>query len=351
VWPAPGGRRGEWLRRNRPLRQVLPEADAWIRNAPSHERLALSLSQAPFCRAFAPGSIGNLACGFDVMGMALEGPGDEVVARLAGSPGLVVMGAIYGDGGRLPLQAERNTAGAAAQAVLDELGVREGVELDVHKGLPLAAGMGGSAASAVAAVVAVDGLISGGLPAEILLRCALVGEAVATGASPPDNAGPSLLGGVVLVPVWDPLRAIQLKVPRELWAVHVHPHLEGETAAARQVLGDRIPLRDAVAQWGNTAALVAGLFMEDWEIIARAFSGGSGSGAPPGRIGVPGFHAVKGAALEAGALAASLSGSGPGTRAGRWLPLRPLPGAGERHGRGQGPWLTPSAPPPAWQRT
>jgi homoserine kinase len=267
------------------------------------------LSQAPFCRAFAPGSIGNLACGFDIMGMALEGPGDQVVARPAGSPGMVAIRAIYGDGGRLPLQAERNTAGAAAQAVLDELGVREGVELDVHKGLPLAAGMGGSAASAVAAAVAVDGLLSGGLPPEALLRCALVGEAVATGDSPPDNAAPSLLGGVVLVPDWDPLRAIQLKVPRELWAVHVHPHLEGETTAARQVLGDRILLRDAVAQWGNTAALVAGLFMEDWEIIARAVEDRV---AEPLRAGgVPGFHAVKRAALEAGALASSLSGSGP----------------------------------------
>jgi len=267
------------------------------------------LSQAPFCRAFAPGSIGNLACGFDVMGMALEGPGDAVVARLAGSPGMVAIRAIHGDGGRLPLQPERNTAGVAARAVLNELGVPEGVELEIHKGLPLAAGMGGSAASAVAAAVAVDGLLSGGLPPEALLRCALVGEGVATGASPPDNAAPSLLGGVVLVPAWDPLRAIQLKVPRELWAVHVRPHLEGETAAARQVLGDRILLRDAVAQWGNTAALVAGLFMEDWEIIARAVEDRV---AEPLRAGgVPGFHAVKRAALEAGALASSLSGSGP----------------------------------------
>jgi homoserine kinase len=192
---------------------------------------------------------------------------------------------------------------------MDELGMGDGVELMVRKGLPLAAGSGGSAASAVAAAVAVDGLLHGGLPPEILLRCALAGEAVAAGEAHPDNAAPSLLGGIVLVPAWEPLRVIELEVPRELMAVHVHPHLEVETAAARRVLGDRVSLRDAVAQWGNTAALVAGLFRADWEIIARAVEDRV---AEPLRAGaVPGFHAVKRAALEAGALASSFSGSGP----------------------------------------
>lgn len=267
------------------------------------------MSRTSLCRAFAPGSIGNLACGFDVLGMALEGPGDEVAARIGGPPGLVVIRTIHGDGGRLPLQAERNTAGAAARAVLAELGGQEGVELEIHKGLPLAAGMGGSAASAVAAAVAVDQLLQGGLPPESLLRCALAGEAVAAGEAHPDNAAPSLLGGLVLVPSWEPLRMIELEVPRELWVVHVHPHVEVETAAARRALGDRISLHDAVAQWGNTAALVVGLFRQDWEIIARSVEDRV---AEPLRAGaVPGFHAVKRAALESGALASSLSGSGP----------------------------------------
>ncbi len=266
------------------------------------------MSRALQCRAVAPGSIGNLACGFDVLGLALEGPGDEVVARMTDTSGVTIR-AIHGDGGRLPLEAERNSAGAAARAVLEELGMGGGVELEVHKGLPLAAGIGGSAASAVAAVVAVDELLGGRLPPESLLRCALVGEAVASGGPAPDNAAPSLLGGMVLVPAWEPLRAIKLQVPGELWAVHVHPHLEVETAAARLALGDRISLGDAVAQWGNTAALVAGLFLEDWEIIARSVE--DRVAEPVRAQAVPGFHVVKRAALDAGALASSLSGSGP----------------------------------------
>jgi homoserine kinase len=179
----------------------------------------------------------------------------------------------------------------------------------LKKGLPLAAGMGGSAASAVAAAVAVDGLLGAGLPPEEILRCALAGEAVASGAAHPDNAAPSLLGGMVLVPPWDPIRIIPLEVPEDLVSVHVHPHMEVETASARRLLGDTVSLSDAVAQWGNTAALVAGLFRSDWEIIRRAVEDHV---AEPLRAGaVPGFRAVKEAALDAGALAASLSGSGP----------------------------------------
>jgi homoserine kinase len=266
------------------------------------------VSRPDQCRAFAPGSIGNLACGFDVLGLALLGAGDEVTARFAKSPG-VGISAISGDDGRLPREAHRNTAGAAAEAVLKLLGTRAGVELEVKKGLPLAAGMGGSAASAVAAAVAVDGLLGSELAPEALLRCALSGEAVASGDAHPDNAAPSLLGGLVLVPAWDPIRVIPLEVPEELYSVHVHPHMEVETAAARKVLGRTVALRDAVAQWGNTAALVAGLFRGDWEIIARAVE--DRIAEPLRAPAVPGFAAVKEAALNAGALAASLSGSGP----------------------------------------
>ncbi len=260
------------------------------------------------CRAFAPGSIGNVACGFDVLGLALEGPGDEVLARLVNGRGLKI-GLVEGDDGRLPKRVEENASGAAAQAVLDEIDQQVGVELELRKGLPLSAGMGGSAASAVAAAVAVDGLFGSRLPEDILLRCALAGEEVATRAAHPDNVAPSLLGGMVLVPAWEPLRAIRLDVPRALTAVHVHPHLEVETAAAREVLGDHVALVDAVAQWGNTAAFVAGLFREDWDLIARSVE--DRVAEPLRAKSVPGFYEVKEAALSAGALAASLSGSGP----------------------------------------
>ncbi len=260
------------------------------------------------CRAFAPGSIGNLACGFDVLGLALEGPGDEGMARRVPEPGLRST-AIGGDGGRLSREVEENTAGAAVRSLLADVEIRGGVELELHKGLPLAGGMGGSAASAVAAVVAVNELLGAGLAPDALLRHALVGETEAAGAPSPDNAAPSLLGGLVLVPSWEPLRAIQLEVPRDLVAVHVHPHMEVETEGARRILGDQVYLPDAIAQWGNTAALVAGLYREDWDLIARSVE--DRVAEPLRSPAVPGFQEVKDAALTAGALAASLSGSGP----------------------------------------
>jgi homoserine kinase len=249
-----------------------------------------------------------VACGFDVLGLAIMGVGDEVTARASEEPGVRIT-AISGDGGRLPWESHRNTAGAAAEAVLELAPAPFGVEMEISKGLPLAAGMGGSAASAVAAAVAVDGLLGSKLAPEALLQCALSGEAVASGAAHPDNAAPSLLGGLVLVPTWDPIRIIPLEVPEELFSVHVHPHMEVETAAARRVLGSTVSLPDAVAQWGNTAALVAGLFRADWEIIGRAVE--DRVAEPLRAQAVPGFAAVKAAALDTGALAASLSGSGP----------------------------------------
>lgn len=260
------------------------------------------------CHAYAPGSIGNVACGFDVLGLALEGIGDEVVATRTDETG-VKISSITGDEGRLPRRPDQNTAGAAARAVLETVGAEVGVELEVRKGLPLAAGMGGSAASAVAAVVAVDGLLGAGLSPEELLRCALIGEAVASGTGHPDNAAPSLLGGMVLTPTWKPVRLIPLELPEDLYSAHVHPHLEVETAEARELLGKTVPLEAAVTQWGNTAALVAGLFREDWDLIALSVQDQI---AEPLRAStVPAFQEVKEAALNAGALAASLSGSGP----------------------------------------
>lgn len=266
------------------------------------------MSRKNSCKAFAPASIGNLACGFDVLGLALEGPGDIVQATRVPGNELRITG-IHGDGGRLSLEVARNTAGAAVASLLAETGENPGLELELWKGLPLAAGMGGSAASAVAAVVAVDELLDAGMDVHRLLQHALIGETMGAGAPSPDNAAPALLGGIVLVPAWDPIRAIELEVPQDLMAAHVHPHMEVETQGAREVLGEQVPLSAAVAQWGNTAALVAGLFRSDWDLISRSVVD---LVAEPLRSPmVPGFEAVRDAALESGALAASLSGSGP----------------------------------------
>lgn len=260
-------------------------------------------------RAFAPATVSNIACGFDVLGFAIEGPGDEVVAELRDEPG-VEIGELTGDGGRLPRDAERNTAGVAVRALLERFDATErGVRLRVHKRMPLASGLGSSAASAVAAVVAADRLLGLEAGRDELLRCALEGERVACGSAHPDNATPSLYGGFVLIRSSNPLDVIELPVPAGLSCALVRPRVAVETRKARAALGTRVELAAAVRQWGNLGALVAGLFRGDLELISRSLEDHV---AEPVRAGlVPGFREVQEAARGAGALGCSLSGSGP----------------------------------------
>ena len=263
--------------------------------------------------AFAPATVSNVACGFDVLGFALEAPGDEVTARFA-PPGanlasLVRIDAVSGDDGRLPLEAARNTAGVAAQALLTALGERRGVALGIAKGLPIASGLGGSAASAAAAVVAVDALLDAHAPLEMLIACAIEGEGLGIRSAHPDNIAPALCGGFVLVRHPDPPDIVCLPVPVGLMAVVVHPDLEIETAKARVLLGTTVPLADAIRQWANLGALVHGLHRGDFALISRALED---TIAEPRRAPlIPGLAQIKRAAVEAGALGCSLSGSGP----------------------------------------
>jgi homoserine kinase len=260
-------------------------------------------------RVFAPASVSNVACGFDAFGFAVEGLGDEVTATLTDQPG-VTIASCSGEGGRLPLAADRNTAGRAASAVLERLAERRGVVLHITKRMPLSSGLGSSAASAVAGAVATDLLCGGRLDRKALLRCALWGERLASGSEHADNVAPSLLGGFVLVRALDPEPdLIDLPVPAGLACALVKPSLEIETLGARAMLGTTVELKRAVHQWANTAALTAGLFRSDLGLIERALEDYV---AEPARAAlVPGFYAVKAAARDAGALGCSLSGSGP----------------------------------------
>ena len=257
--------------------------------------------------AFAPATVSNVACGFDVLGFPMEEPGDCVTARLTASG--VTIDEIIGDEGRLPREASRNTAGVAARAMLDAAGDRRGVALTIRKGLPLSSGLGGSAASAAAAVVAVNALIGGQASVDTLVRCALIGEGLGAGGAHPDNIAPAICGGFVLVRHPNPPDIVRLPVPAGLTAVVVHPDLEIETARARALLGSTVPLADAVQQWANLGALVHGLHTSDFELIARALED---SIAEPRRASlVPGLAVIKRAAVSAGALGCSLSGPGP----------------------------------------
>jgi homoserine kinase len=257
---------------------------------------------------YAPATVSNVACGFDVLGFALDTPGDVVIAEAATTVG-VEIAIIEGDGGRLSRDPLRNTAGAAALALLDRLGASRGVRLAVHKGVPLASGVGSSGASAVAAVVAVNELLGRPAPLEVLLECAMRGEAAGCGAAHPDNVAPSLFGGFVLARAAQPPDVIRLPVPEGLCCAVLHPQIEVRTGDARALLGDAVPLHAAVQQWGNVGGLVAGLFLNDFTLIARTLVDHV---AEPKRAHlVPGFAQVKQAALAAGALGCSLSGSGP----------------------------------------
>jgi homoserine kinase len=258
--------------------------------------------------AFAPATVSNVACGFDVLGFAMHEPGDEVTAAFAPGAGVRIAD-IVGDHGRLPRDAANNTASVAAQALLTLLGETRGVTLTVRKGLPLSSGLGGSAASAVAAVVAVDGLLGARTPLETLMACAFEGERIGAGSAHADNIAPAVYGGFVLVRTLNPPDVVRLPVPAGLTAVVVHPDLEIETARARALLGTHVPLADAIRQWANLGALVDALHRADFDLLSRALED---TIAEPRRAPlVPGFAAIKHAAVAAGALGCSLSGSGP----------------------------------------
>jgi homoserine kinase len=251
--------------------------------------------------------VSNVACGFDVLGFALDEPGDEVTAEF--SPAGVQIAGIEGDGGRLPREAARNTAGVAALALLTKLGDPRGVKLTIRKGLPLSSGLGGSAASAAAAVVAVNALLGANASRETLIQSALEGERLGAGSSHADNIAPCICGGFVLVRRANPPDIVTLPVPRGLTAVVVHPDLEIETAKARALLGDTVPLADAVKQWANLGAFVHAVHTGDFELLSRSLED---TIAEPRRAPlVPGLALIKRAATEAGALGSSLSGSGP----------------------------------------
>ena len=258
---------------------------------------------------FAPATVANVACAFDVLGFAVEQPGDKVTLSIGSEAGIHVR-SITGDGGRLPRDARKNTAAVAAEEALKIIGIGE-YALDIHleKEMPLGSGLGSSAASAVAAALAVHELYGAPLTRESLLPAILEGERIACGAAHADNGAPSLLGGFVLIRSYQPLDTIRIAAPNDLFACIVHPHIEIRTEDARRVLKREISLKSAVVQWGNTAGLIAGLLTSDYPLIGRSLE--DVIIEPERALLIPGFSAVKKAALDSGALGCSISGSGP----------------------------------------
>jgi homoserine kinase len=260
-------------------------------------------------KAFAPASIGNVGVGFDIMGLAIEKPGDEVVATASKTPGLRITN-ISGDGGKLPYEIEKNTAGVAALRLLEHIGeTGRGIELEIHKKMPSGSGLGSSAASAVAAVLAVSELLCTGLDKRALLPFACAGEQLASGSFHADNVAPSLLGGVVLIRDNPSLDVHQLPTPKDLCVTVVYPHVEVLTKHARGILKPDISLAQHTRQSANLAAFVIALYSGDLALVGRSLR--DEIIEPQRATLIPGFYNVKAAALEAGALGCTISGAGP----------------------------------------
>lgn len=255
--------------------------------------------------AFAPASVGNAAVGYDLLGFAVQGPGDTVHARRCEQPG-VVIDAIRGTVPNLPRDPEKNTAGRAVLSLLASQAADFGVRLEIDKGIPLGSGLGGSAASATAALVAVNALLDRPLAQADLYPHALAGEAVASGSAHGDNVGPQLLGGLVLA---SPDHLFRIPLPEALIAVVVHPDHVVQTRAAREVLQSGFRIEEIVAQQTRLGLFLAGCYRGDLTLIRAGLADVL---VEPRRAGlIPGFHAVKQAALDHGALGASISGAGP----------------------------------------
>lgn len=261
--------------------------------------------------AFAPASIGNVAVGFDMLGLALAGVGDRVIARRAGNSGVTVSEVLGIDGEPHPYLStdpKQNTASIAAHAFWEVHG-SGGIDLKVHKGVPLQSGMGSSAASAVAAVVAANALLDRPLTVDALLPYAIEGEKFASKGVHADNVAPSLLGGLVLCPSVLLPDTVSLPVPKGISAVLVHPDLQVDTAKARRGLAKGISMDQWLSQQGYLAGFVAACAANDVELIRKTLK--DVVIEPQRADAVPCFGAVREAAERGGALGFSLSGSGP----------------------------------------
>jgi homoserine kinase len=258
--------------------------------------------------AFAPASVGNVAIGFDILGFALGALGDTVTVSRRAEPGVEIR-AVRGVAVDISHEAKDNTAGRALMALLEAARPGFGMVVEIDKGIPLGSGLGGSAASAVAAVVAGNALLRQPQPKLELLKFAMAGEAVASGGQHVDNIAPSLFGGLVLTVGIDHPRVKQIPVPEDIRAVVVHPHMFLATAKARAILKRSVELSDFVWQTANLAGFISGCYTNDLDMIRASLE--DVVIEPQRQALIPGFADVRRGAMQAGALGCSISGAGP----------------------------------------
>lgn len=265
--------------------------------------------QATDIKVFAPATVANVVCGFDVLGFAVNEPGDEVVMRVTNKPGITIS-KITGDDGRLPLDPAKNTVSVSVQHYLNSIDRKDlGLDIELHKKMPIGSGLGSSSASTVAGLFAVKTLLGDETDVAKLLPFAMKGEEMACGHGHADNVAPALLGGFVLIRSYEPLDVIRLPHPAGLYCAIVFPDVDVPTREARQIIRNKILMKDAVTQWGNIAGLVSGLYTQDIDLIGRSMQ--DVLVEPVRSILIPDFYEMRQLAMQAGAVSFGISGSGP----------------------------------------
>ncbi|MDX1365199.1 MAG: homoserine kinase [Arenibacter latericius] len=257
-------------------------------------------------KIFSPATIANISCGFDVLGLALETVGDEMVIRKTPKKGIKITKLTGQD---LPTETLQNVAGVAGLAFLAESNYNGGFEIEIYKKIKAGSGIGSSAASSSGAVWAMNELLDRPFSNLQLVKFAMEGERLASGVPHADNVAPALFGGFTLVRSYHPLDIVKIPTPTELYATVIHPQIEVKTSDSRRILKTNISLEDGIKQWGNVGGLIAGLYTSDYELIGRSLV--DHIVEPIRSILIPGFDKVKENALEAGALGCGISGSGP----------------------------------------
>jgi homoserine kinase len=257
-------------------------------------------------KIFCPATIANLNCGFDVLGLCLEGIGDEMVFRKVPEKGVRITQITGAD---LPMETQKNVAGVAALALVNAVNPDFGFEIEIHKKIRAGSGIGSSSASAAGAVFGINELLGRPYTKHQLVDFAMKGEAVASGSEHADNVAPCLLGGFTLVRGYNPLEVIRIESPADLYAIVLHPHIELKTSDSRAVLSPTVGLKEAITQWGNLGGFIAGLYTADYGLLGRSLQ--DVIVEPLRKRLIPHFDAVKQAALDHGALGAGISGAGP----------------------------------------
>lgn len=257
-------------------------------------------------KVFCPATIANISCGFDVLGVALDGVGDEMVVRKMNEKGIKISKL---EGQDLPMETHLNVAGVAGLALLGESDYSGGFEIEIYKKIKAGSGIGSSAASSAGAVWAMNELLGKSFSKTELVQFAMEGEKLASGVAHADNVAPALFGNFTLVRSYDPLDVIEIPSPSDLYATVIHPQIEVKTSDSRKILKTNITLDQGIKQWGNVGGLVAGLFTEDYDLIGRSLV--DHIVEPIRSILIPGFNEVKLEVDKAGALGSGISGSGP----------------------------------------